>query len=115
MTMHIDLIPLGYSGTLALSKAGDVLTMNGVDYDFTLLPEGATLPRTAVDCFWLASDVERIDGVLHLTLRLPHGGTAPPETLFPAPVIHPHDGPVTLPPFSTPVSTPATEDDTDGN
>ncbi|NYS26206.1 hypothetical protein HUK65_14520 [Rhodobacteraceae bacterium 2376] len=113
--MKITLTPVYMDAPLVLERAGDVLTLNGTAYDFTPLPEGATLPRAAVGCDWLASDVARVDGALQLTLILPHGGHAPPRTLFPAPVIDPPDGPVPLPPFSTSVPTPATEDDTDGN
>lgn len=81
-------------------RAGDVLTINEIAYDFSPLPEGATLPRAAVACEWLASDVERIDGALHLTLILPHGPNAPEATRFPEPVTLTGDGPVALPPYS---------------
>ena len=96
--MQITLSPMRHDTPLSLDRAGDVLTINGEAFDFGPLTDGATLPRAAVDCEWLASDVERIDGALHLTLILPHGGRAPSETLFPAPVIDPPDGPVVLPP-----------------
>ena len=94
--MKITPSPRRLDTLLNLERAGDVLTINGETVDFTDLPEGATLPRDAVDCFWLASDVTRIDGALHLTLRLPHGPNAPHETRFPAPIIDPPDGPVAL-------------------
>jgi hypothetical protein len=57
------------------------------------------LPRAAVTCAWLASDIERIDGALHLTLILPHGANAPRDTLFPTPLHLATDGPVDLPPY----------------
>ena len=109
--MKITLTPVNMAAHLTLERAGDVLTINGTPYDFTPLPEGATLPRDAVDCAWLASDVERVGGALHLTLTLPHGHNAPGQTRFPAPVIDPPDGPVVLPPH-----TDATQqEDTDDN
>lgn len=74
-----------------------MLTINGTAYDFTALPEGATLPRDAVDCDIFASDVERKGGAVHLTLILPFGPDAPHETRFPVPIIDPPGGPVTLP------------------
>ena len=95
--MKITLTPVMMAAHLTLTRTGDALTINGTNYDFTDLPEGATLPPDAVDCDWLASDVTRIDGALHLTLILPHGPNAPQETRFPAPIIDPPDGPVTLP------------------
>lgn len=109
--MQITLTPVRMATPLSLERTGDILTLNGTAFDLTPLLEGATLPREAVACDWLASDVERIDGALHLTLILPHDATAPSETLFPAPIINPQDGPVALPIFST----PATEDEANGN
>ena len=90
--MHITLSPMRRDDTLTLHRAGDVLTVNGQELDLSALPEGATLPRAAVDCDWLASDITRTGGVLHLTLILPHGPIpwpAPPEAsavLYPAPI-----------------------------
>ena len=100
--MKIALTPMRHDTPLALERAGDVLTVNGEAFDFGPLADGDTLPRDAVACDVLASDVERIDGDLHLTLILPHGGNAPHETRFPAPIIDPPDGPVTLPIHSIP-------------
>lgn len=94
--MHISFSPVRSDARLALSVNGDTLTINGEAFDFSGLPEGATLPQTAVTCDWLASDVERIDGEVSLTLILPHGPAAPAETLFPAPASV-SDGPVPLP------------------
>jgi len=98
--MKLTLTPMRHDGTLTLHRAGDVLTINGEAFDFSPLPDGATLPREAVDCAWLASDVERIEGTLHLTLLLPHGADAPEETRFPAPITLTADGPVILPPYN---------------
>ena len=94
--------PTSMAGLLTVHRAGDVLTINGTPYDFSPLPEGATLPRDAVDCEWLASGVERIEGALHLTLILPHGPNAPQETRFPELIIDPPDGPVELPVYDIP-------------
>lgn len=97
--MHqIDLSPMRRDDRLEVSVSGDVFTINGAAFDLSALPEGASLPRDAVACDWLAGDVERIDGALHLTLILPHGANAPEETLFPAPIMA-GDGPVALPPY----------------
>jgi hypothetical protein len=81
--MHISFTPIRRDTPLEASVAGDVLTINGEAFDFAGIPEGATLPRSAVTCDWLASDVERIDGEIRLTLLLPHGTNAPEETRFP--------------------------------
>lgn len=69
--MNITYTPQRRDDVCDHSVSGDALTINGVEYDFSPLPDGAILPRGAVDCEWLASDVERIDGVVHLTLIEP--------------------------------------------
>jgi hypothetical protein len=98
MPMHITLSPIRMDGTLALERRGDTLVFNGAALDLSAIPEGATLPAPAIDCPWITGGVERRDGALHLTLVLPHGPDAPPETLFPAPLVLTRDGPVDLPP-----------------
>ena len=97
--MKINLSPQRRDDTLMVNKTGDKLTINGVEYDFTDLPDGATLPPDAVDCEYVIDKVERIDGELHLTLLLPHGASAPHETRFPEPIVDPADGPLPLPPY----------------
>jgi hypothetical protein len=95
--MKIILSPQRRDDTLTVTKQGDTLTINGTAYDFSVIPDGATLPKEATDCAWLASDVERIDGVLHLTLLLPHGANASQAARFPQPIINPADGVLELP------------------
>ena len=95
--MKINLSPQRRDETLTVIKQGDTLTINGTAYDFSVIPDGATLPKDATDCAWLASDVERIDGVLHLTLLLPHGANASKAARFPQPIINPANGELELP------------------
>jgi len=95
--MILKLSPIRLDAHLSLGHDADVLTINGEAFDFSGLPEGATLPREAVSSPWLASDVVRIDGELRLTLLLPHGAEAGPQTLFPAPLNVNSAGPVALP------------------
>lgn len=84
--MQIEFSPVRADATLALTVARDVLTINGAAYDFGALAEGDTLPRAAVDCPALASDVTREGGTIRLTLTLPHGEDAGDEVRFPAPI-----------------------------
>lgn len=100
--MHITFTPMRRDSTLTLHKSGDTLTINAETFDLSGIPEGATLPQEAVACEWLISNIERVDGQLHLALILPHGAKAPPETLFPAPITLDTDGPVLLPPYESP-------------
>ena len=97
--MKISFSPMRRDEALSVSVAGDVLTINGEAFDFSGVPEGATLPRDAVTCDWLSSDVERVSEELQLTLIMPHGANAPQETLFPAPITVTADGPVALPAY----------------
>jgi hypothetical protein len=99
--MQITLSPARRDMPLTLSRNGDALTLNGEVFDFTPLPEGATLPHEAIASDWFAGPVERVGGTLRLTLVLPHGANAPQETLFPAPLTLTGDGPLTLPPYAT--------------
>jgi hypothetical protein len=95
--MLINLSPQRRDDILTISKTGDTLTINGVSYDFSQLPNGATLPREAIDCEWIVSDVNRINGEIELTILLPHGANASHEARFPEPIIKNDDGQVVLP------------------
>jgi len=95
--MTINLSPQRRDDTLTVTKAGDVLTINNIAYDFSQVPDGGLLPRDAVDCPWLASDVERINGELVLSLLLPHGANASEAARFPEPLVDVPDGEVELP------------------
>lgn len=95
--MIVKFSPVRRDETIAVSLAGDVLTINGQPFDFTQLQEGATLPAEAIDSEHFAGPVERIDGELHLTLLLPHGPNPSPAVAFPQPITVTADGPVELP------------------
>lgn len=97
--MQINFTPMRREEALDISRSGDMLTVNGETFDLSVIPDGATLPREAVGCDWLASDIERVDNVLHLSLILPHGANAPQDTLFPQPITLTADGPVALPAY----------------
>lgn len=102
--MIINLVPVRHDQPLILSVKGDILTLNGEDFDFSTLAEGALLPRAAITSPWFHGDVRRIEGRLHLTLMLSHGMHAPISTRFPEALEVLEDGPVTLPPYQTPAS-----------
>ena len=95
--MQITLTPQRRNGSLTVSKQGGTLTVNGTAYDFSVIPDGATLPASAVDCEYVTGNIERINGVLHISLILPHGPNPSQEVAFPAPIINPADGVLELP------------------
>lgn len=98
--MQINFSPVRMDEQLTLDREGDVLYVNGEVFDFGPLLEGATLPQDAVLSDWFPGAVDRIDGELHLTIRLPHGPNAPHSTRFPEPITVTEDGPVDIPVYN---------------
>ncbi|MQW37416.1 hypothetical protein [Sinorhizobium meliloti] len=95
--MRINLSPQRRDDAIEVSKAGDILTINGAPFDFSSLPEGATIHAGDVPCEWIAGPIERVGGKLHLTLILSHGPGPSQAVAFPAPIIDPPDGVIALP------------------
>lgn len=95
--MQLFFSPQRRDDALTISKSGDALTVNGVTYDFTPLPDGATLPREAVDCEWICGNVERVNGELIIPILLPHGPDASEAARFPEPMTVTSNGQVVLP------------------
>jgi hypothetical protein len=95
--MLINLSPIRDDRTLNITKTGETLTINGIPYDLSQLPNGATLPREAINCEFIISDVSRINGEIELTILLPHGANASHAARFPEPINMTNDGQVVLP------------------
>ena len=95
--MLINLSPTRSDNSLEIIRTGDTLTINGVPYDFSQLPNGATLPREAIGCEFIISDVSRINGEIELTLLFPISADASHEARFPQPMTINNDGQVVLP------------------
>lgn len=95
--MRIILKPIRSNRSLSIHKSGEVLTINGEVFDFSGLPDGATLPRSAIACNMLSGDVERVGGELVIPLMFPHGPNPPPAVAFPDVLIDVPDGNVELP------------------
>lgn len=95
--MLITLSPQRRDDALTVSRQGDILTINSESFDFSTLPDGATIAAENSPCPWIIGPIERIDGKLHLTLLLPHGPNPSNAVAFPEPIIDPADGPLELP------------------
>lgn len=95
--MMLLLSPQRRDATLQVSVAGDVLTINGTAYNLARLPDGATLPRSAIDCEWIAGDVQRINGELQIPILLPLAADASEAARYPQPITVTQDGSVELP------------------
>lgn len=80
-----------------ISVAGEAITIDSVVLDLSQLPDGASLPREAIACEWIADDVRRIDGVLHVPVVLAISADASEAACFPEPITVTKDGPVEMP------------------
>lgn len=109
--MKIKLSPVRCDDVLEVSKAGDVLTINGEAFDFSQMADGDTLPASAISSPWLAGQIDNVGGELELTLILPLPVNYSPEQAFPIPLENVPDGPVVFPsPLSEPLTDVAPED-----
>src|SRR5690606_18389164 len=93
----ISFAPQRHDGALTVARHGDILTINGDLVDLSAIPEGATLPEGAINNPWIVGPVERIDGVLHVTLLLPHGPNPSQAVAYPEPIALAGNGPVAVP------------------
>jgi hypothetical protein len=100
--MKINLAPIRMDEQLEVKVNGDSIWLNGEEFDFSPLPDGAILPHGAIDSKWFVGKVYRINGQIELTILLPHGSNAPHETRFPNPITVTTDGVVDLPPYNIP-------------
>lgn len=95
--MKIVLSPQVRDDALTLIRSGDTLIINGEPFDFSGIPDGATLPAGAVNSDWIVGEVHRIGGELHVSVLFPIPPDASAAQCFPAPIIDPPNGLVTLP------------------
>ena len=101
---EITFSPIRSDVPMRMEVSGDTLIVDGEAYDFGALEEGAILPVSAVQGDWCVGSVRRENGVLRLTVRLPHGPDAPHSTRFPEKLSVVEDGPVELPAFQEDLS-----------
>ncbi|WP_353474779.1 hypothetical protein PVT71_14515 [Salipiger sp. H15] len=64
------------------SVAGDVLTLNGVPYDFSFVEEGGEMPSAAIGEPLINGPVTRVDGAIVVPLIAPHAPGQLPESLW---------------------------------
>ncbi|WP_276204517.1 tail fiber assembly protein [Pseudomonas putida] len=94
--MIIKLSPVRSNASLSVFRAGDMLEVNGIAFDFSRLTAGATLPAEAVGTDAVIGTVDRVGSDLVLTLILPHAADASDAVRFPVD-LHPGEGQVQLP------------------
>jgi hypothetical protein len=84
--MRLIFSPQRRDDALALSRSGDVLTLNGVSFDLSGVPEGATLPAEAVPSEFVVGEISRTAGELSVTIIRPYGAASTEADLFPEPL-----------------------------
>lgn len=95
--MKITLVPQRNNNTITVTKNGNVLTINDMVFDFSVIPNGASLPASATGSLFFCGDIERIVDDLQLSILLPHSANPSPAVAFPVVLINPPDGPLELP------------------
>jgi hypothetical protein len=105
MEMKINLIAQSSNESIEVKKSGDVLTINGVEYDFSGIPDGATLPdaEQSTGCKWLCGDIDRVNGEIQLTMIHPCPYNATQDMLNSRTLDISADGVIELPYSVTPV------------
>ncbi|QKV20230.1 hypothetical protein [Oricola thermophila] len=94
--MRISFCPQRRDDHVTASVSGDVLTVNGEQFDFSSLPDGASIDAADVPCDLVIGSIARTGGEIGVTLILPHGPMPSHDVAFPEPVVA-TNGPVDLP------------------
>lgn len=104
--MRISFTPQRRDDTLTLElTAPDRIRINGDLFNFGPLSDGGMIPAGTIPCDAIFGPVERIDGDIHITLRLPvPANCTDPWMCFPEPLTVTEDGPVDIP-FATSTET----------
>ena len=83
-----------------ISKQGNKLIVNDVEYDFSALMDGGELPVKAIDGeIFVTDDIRRVGDDIHLTLKIPHAYAGYTSTYrrFPPTLEVETDGEIILP------------------
>ena len=95
--MRITFHPQRSDRHLELYRHRDILTINGENFDFGALPNGAELPASAIQSEFIAGPAKRVDGVIHVSIFLPHGPNACDVERFPKTSTLTQNGFISLP------------------
>lgn len=90
--MRIKFNPQRRDDELLLRIEGEIVTVNYISYDLSVIPEGATLPSEAIYGEFLSGGVSRNDGELEIVVTLPHKANSPTAITFPQDVVINEDG-----------------------
>ncbi len=82
----INLSPIHNGPPLTFQRTGGIVSINGTVYDLTRMADGDTLPRDAVMCPALLSDVTLVSGDLNMTLAAGYNAPGTEAERFPDPI-----------------------------
>lgn len=82
---------------LSAVKRGEALVLNGEEFDFSPLLEGATLPVQAISSDWFIGDATREGSVVTLHVRYPIPANFSPEQATPRDLVDIPDGLILFP------------------
>lgn len=99
--MKIRFTPIRSDERLTGHVDGEVVTLNGEEFDLSPLADGASLLLGAIDSKWVSGEVERRGGEIYITLASPHGHDAPYESRFPSFEYIDVDGDIPFPLYET--------------
>ena len=85
--MKINFNPQRDDTDLVVSVDGSVISVNGDIFDFSAIPDGASLPSSAVNGGYFSGDISRSNGEIELTIVLPHKANAPTAITYPEPAL----------------------------
>lgn len=85
---NIHFFPLRCDDTelLTVSVSKDVITINGIDYDFSPLVDGDSLGSDAIESRKFLGMITRTGKDINVTLQMPYRDGAPESVTFPTPV-----------------------------
>ena len=82
---------------LSASVSGSTVTVQGEEYDLSLLEDGDILPPDAINNEFFPEPISRVGNTISLTLLMPIRRGAAESARFPAPVVMEADGVVPVP------------------
>lgn len=96
--MLIKLWPCASDERIEVSVSGEVVTVNGADFDLSPLEVGASISSAAFGVTYFLGYITRdAAGELSFTLQFPQDAEASEDARFPLPISVTEDGPVMLP------------------
>lgn len=94
MVFNVSFSPQRSDEKLTLCKQGNILIVNGREYDFTDMPDGSTLPKEAFGSNYFIGNVDRSGDKISVKILLPYGAGSPSSVLYPSPINISDDGEV---------------------